>query len=294
MTDGARQAAIGAVIALVAFGVTAAIFKFNTSPPPQPVVVDLAPPLHAGVPVSMTVVGPDGAAPSECMATMWEEVEGGRRMGMDSSQTCSPTGELTWPSVLPGTYRLMAAGPGLARLDEVVVVEDDAVVLGERTLGLGGGVRGLITDSEGAPVASVSVRVGVRQENGALDGTYLVKGLPLGRQTLFFGSVKGWAELDVVVEAGQTVALDVELKPLRGAVGLRFNEDLTVSEIHPSGPAQGHVTAGQMLTEVDGVAVSTLDEAQEAMRGPAGSVVQLTLDGQPLALTRVTMEELLQ
>ena len=138
------------------------------------------------------------------------------------------------------------------------------------------------------------MRVGARQENGALDGTYLVKGLPLGRQTLFFGSLKGWAELDVVVEAGETVTLDVELKPLRGAVGLRFNEDLTVSEIHPSGPAAGHVTEGQKLTAVGGVEVTTLDEAQEAMRGPAGSVVELTLDGQPMALTRVTMEELLK
>jgi hypothetical protein len=294
MTDGARQAAIGAVIALVAFGATAAVFKFNTKPPPEPVVVDLAPPIHAGVSVTMRVLGPDGAPPSECMATMWEEVEGGRRMGMDSSQTCSPTGELTWPTVVPGTYRLMAAGPGLARLDEVVVVADEAVVLGERTLGLGGGVRGVITDSAGATVESVSVRVGARQENGALDGTYLVKGLPLGRQTLFFGSLKGWAELDVVVEAGETVTLDVELKPLRGAVGLRFNEDLTVSEIHPSGPAAGHVTEGQKLTAVGGVEVTTLDEAQEAMRGPAGSVVELTLDGQPMALTRVTMEELLK
>ena len=296
MSDGARNAAIALVLGLAAFGVAAVLLRAEPAPsppPPEPETVEVLPPVPAeGAAITVKVLGP-GGEPVECGATLWEAIEGGRRMSMDASQKCDAQGVMTWPAVQPGTYRLMAAGPGMARLEEEVVVAEEDLDLGTRTLALGGGVVGVVTDAEGQPVPTPTVFIGARQERGLETGQYVVKGLPVGEHTLRFGAIQGRAERTVMVTAGDDQVLDVVLEPLPGVVGVRFDGLMTVVEVHPTGPAAGHIRPGMVLQKVEGQPVDDLEQARGLMEGPVGAVLRLTLDGQDIALTRVSMQELM-
>ena len=48
-----------------------------------------------------------------------------------------------------------------------------------------------------------------------------------------------------------------------------------------------------VLQKVEGQPVDDLEQARELMEGPVGAVLRLTLDGQDIALTRVSMQELM-
>ncbi len=89
------------------------------------------------------------------------------------------------------------------------------------------------------------------------------------------------------------LTLDVALEPLPGVIGVRFDPLMTVVEVHPTGPAAGHVHPGMVLQKVEGQPVDDMDQARGLMKGPVGSVLQQTLVGQNIALTRVSMEELM-
>lgn len=296
MQDGSRHALIAGAIGLLCFSVAAAVLK---SRPPEPVEVHLAPPapnegVLAGASVSLRLLSATGA-PMTCKATLWEVVEGGRRMGMDASKSCGPGGSLLWQGLRPGKYVLMVAGTGSERLDlPLDIQQDQAVDLGERRVGPGGNVTGKVLDAEGQPVPLTELRTGDREERANPDGVYMARGLKPGLHSLRFGSLKGTATVEVTVVAGETLTQDVSLVPHDGVIGVRFDDDGVITDVHVRGPAHGLLTVGQRVLTVDGQPVDDREALSEALRGPVGGSLTLGLEGGEVELVRTSLEEMLQ
>ena len=122
----------------------------------------------------------------------------------------------------------------------------------------------------------------------------MARGLKPGVHTLRFGSLEGTATVEVQVVAGETLTRDIRLVPHDGVIGVRFDEDLLVTEVHARGPAHGLVSVGQRVLTVNGETVQDREALGEALRGPVGQAVTLGFEGVEVELVRTSLEEMLQ
>ena len=139
----------------------------------------------------------------------------------------------------------------------------------------------------------VTIRIGEREERSGAGGRFAVKGLSPGAQTLRFGSLDGMAELDVQVVAGEIQDLVVVLTPHLGVIGIRFDDLLTVVDVHPQGPAAGKIQMGERIESVNGVAFDDREELQVALEGVVGESVTLGLEGRQVTLVRIPLAEMM-
>jgi PDZ domain-containing protein len=73
---------------------------------------------------------------------------------------------------------------------------------------------------------------------------------------------------------------------------LGYAQQIVVKEVSPGSPAAGTLKSGDVITSVDGTAVTTADSLLNAIRGkPAGSTLTLglTRDGQPVTVQVMTV-----
>jgi len=296
MQDRFQLGLITLLVGLGAFaGATLMLRREPVEPTPIPVDDEegASEILAAGASVTLVLVS-DIGGPLSCMATLWQDVEGGRRMGMDSTKRCGPGGVLRWTGLEAGDYRVMAAAEGSERLDLTVELEPgQALDLGSQIVGPGGGLQGTITGPDGEPASIVEILVGEREERSGPSGRFGIKGLRPGPHTLRFGSLEGTAERDIQIVAGEFQELDVLLEPHPGVIGIRFDDLLTVVDVHPTGPASGKIELGVRIESVNGVDFDDREQLEAALGGPAGESVTLGIEGQDVTLVRIPIAEMM-
>lgn len=253
-----------------------AAFRFGTSPALQAGEVRLE--LNA-----------DTEMLNECMATLWS-IDGSRRsMQEGSTQTCDASGRLHWTEQSPGTYRLIANAPGRQELDELLVLGDVGLDLGQRTLPPGATLAGHVRMAGGVVAgATVETSSGLRVITDSA-GFYKFSGAPLGTLGLRAGRGQASTSIEIDVEAGKPNRMDLELtRPAaRGVVGFRVQMNpVTVSHVVPGGVSHGTLQVGDRLLEVNGEPVaSDFGELGEQLAGPIGEPISLrwSRDGETLS-----------
>ena len=220
---------------------------------------------------------PEGQ-PLSCRATLWRVVEGERALWPGSAGDCKG-GALSWADLEPGAYRLMAQAPGRVLLDRDLVVQEEAVDLGEVFLEVGGVLSGrVVRGGQPVPGVAVSLRGGRRHTETGPDGSFAMEGVPLGETRVWASMGKEGARVDVqMTDAGARVELALETLPEQGVFGLRFEAvpgGARIVAVHPSGPLVGVAVPGDILQSVDGVELVGMDRQSmlRALEGRPGEV----------------------
>lgn len=234
-----------------------------------------------------------------------------RREPVSATSFFDPEGRYEVTGLVPGEYAVsvFASGHAASREKTVSIPErpDEPVVL-DFDVSRGGRVRGRVLDrSSGEPIAgaSVSFEGGVENDFPAVQdlletrtdgrGDFELTGSPSGPRSIQVTAAGHHHQLvqvavpaalveptPVLVElAGTKPGEDPQLEMTGiGIVGFGEDDALLVREVFPgAGASEAGIRAGDEIVAVDGQSVAALgvDRANEAVRGPAGSTVDLTI-----------------
>lgn len=233
-----------------------------------------------------------------------------RREPMSATSFFDPEGRYEVTGLVPGAYTVSVFAPGHAPSQEkrVTIPERDEPIELDFDVSRGGRVRGRVFDrSSKQPIAgaSISFEGGVENDFPAVQdlletrtdarGDFELAGSPPGPRSIQVTAAGYHHQLvQVAVPAAQVEAAPVlvELagtKPgedpqleMTGIGVVVFGEDdaLLVREVFPdAGASEAGIRAGDAIVGIDGQSVAALgvDRANEAVRGPAGSTVALTI-----------------
>jgi hypothetical protein len=234
-----------------------------------------------------------------------------RREPMSATSFFDPEGRYEVTGLVPGEYAVSVFAPGHAPSQEkrVSIPErpDEPIEL-DFDVSRGGRVRGRVLDrSSKEPIAgaSVSFEGGVENDFPAVQdlletrtdarGDFELTGSPSGPRSIQVTAAGHHHQLvQVAVPAALVEAAPVlvELAGTRpgedpqlemtgiGIVGFGEDDAVLVREVFPgAGASEAGIRAGDEILAVDGQSVAALgiDRANEAVRGPAGSTVDLTI-----------------
>jgi hypothetical protein len=234
-----------------------------------------------------------------------------RREPMSATSFFDPEGQYEVTGLVPGEYAVSVFAPGHAPSQEkkVSIPErpDEPIVL-DFDVSRGGRVRGRVLDrasKEPIAGASVSFEGGVENDFPAVQdlletrtdgrGDFELTGSPSGPRSIQVTAAGHHHQLvqiavppalvepaPVLVElAGTKPGEDPQLEMTGiGIVGFGEDDALLVREVFPgAGASEAGIHAGDEILAVDGQSVAALgvDRANEAVRGPAGSTVALTV-----------------
>jgi hypothetical protein len=234
-----------------------------------------------------------------------------RREPMSATSFVDPEGRYEVTGLVPGEYAVsvFAAGHVPSQEKRVSIPEraDGPIVL-DFDVSRGGRVRGRVLDrSSKQPIAgaSVSFEGGVENDFPAVQdlletrtdgrGDFELTGSPPGPRSIQVTAAGHHHQLvQVAVPAAlvESAPVLVELAGTRpgedpqlemtgiGIVGFGEDDALLVREVFPgAGASEAGIRAGDEILAVDGQSVAALgvDRANEAVRGPAGSTVDLTI-----------------
>jgi hypothetical protein len=232
--------------------------------------------------VEVQLLGPDGAPPEECVATLWMVADGKKRTTPELSGHY-PGGALSWSGVAPGTYRLQASVPGAERfMRNLELKAGDSVDLGEVKLGPGGILEVKVVAPDGRPLPGASVWLGNWLATTTNEGIYRFVGAPAGDLQLR-------AQFDNVTEvmryklpAGGVEAMELKLEDLviRGVIGVGIepgDKGIRVTAVAANGPAHGLLQQGDMILAADGLPSLglTRQAAESQLDGAPGEVLTL-------------------
>ena len=254
---------------------------WRSRPPPPPPALPVV-----GPAVVVHLTGPDGAPVLDCGATLWRVEGSSRRMLPDSTKSCAHG--LLWPSLEPGTWRLMLQAPGTILIDETYDIGPDEVLDLALRAEPGGDLYGRVLDADGAPVPGALVTVRGRDRDPLYadrDGDYALRGLAPGPVTVraLSRSPLHTGETPTRVVAGQRTPADISLVATPGVFGVKLTAEprgARVNEVMPDGgAAQCGVVAGDVLTAIDGASLAGLSERAltESLGGEADSEATVTV-----------------
>jgi RNA polymerase sigma factor (sigma-70 family) len=228
-----------------------------------------------------------------------------RREPVESRSVIDAEGRFTASGLTPGSYSVVVAAAGYALSGELLVDAPGGQLL-EIRLASGGRVTGKITTAGGAPLplARISETTAVSGASAvpisastisAEDGSFELGGLSPGPRSLTVGAYRHHIRMltGLRIEEGKTLGpLTVQLTPTKegeeprmemagiGAALSAESDFLLVKDvIAGGGAAEAGIQKGDAILAVDGTSVVKLgfQEALEAIRGPEGSQVRLSI-----------------
>lgn len=222
--------------------------------------------------------------PVACTSTLWFEDAGRSQAGEDSSRLCEQ-GELVWTDLEAGSYRLVAQAPGKERFERRVQVDFAAIDLGVVVVSDGMRVEGQVVMAE-EPVGDALILVeGGRRVQSGPDGRFALDGLPA--QDLEFRAAaeggRGAARFEISKAGEEVFQIQLERGRGQGLLGLRFESRTrgpVVTDLLSGTPASQELERGDLLLEVDGVALLQLakQEVAQVLAGEVGSVAALKIE----------------
>ena len=196
------------------------------------------------------------------------------------------TGQVTLTSLEPGTYDLTVAteAAGATRVPRVVV-DDGAVRTITVALAAPVPVRGVV-EANRQPIAGAQVTIGARTAFSDSKGRWLIPAVAAGPASITvvktgFGTT--WAS---TVAAPDAEPVAIELRPDGaatvdgvGVVVAPAASGAIVTHVLPGSPAEGKLSAGDVISSVDGTDVgqAAIDDIIARLRGSAGSSVSITV-----------------